>query len=166
MVEVTSCCFCRLVLVFTILYILHQSSVAESSLVYDVRSFGAKPNGVMDSTRAFLNAWAAACASNDSITISVPKGRYLLPSAMVFKGDKCKNTDITFRVDGTLMASSDYRVLRRTSNWLSFVRVTGISIVGGTLDAKGTSLWGCKLAGGSTDCPNGATVSDFTFIKK
>ncbi|KAB2607628.1 polygalacturonase-like [Pyrus ussuriensis x Pyrus communis] len=76
---------------------------------------------------------------------------------MVFKGDKCKNTRITFRVDGTLIASSDYPVLGRDSNWLSFVRVTGISIVGGTLDAKGTSLWACKLAGGSTDCPNGAT---------
>ncbi|KAB2607642.1 hypothetical protein D8674_010810 [Pyrus ussuriensis x Pyrus communis] len=60
MVEVTSCCFCRLVVVFTILYILHQSSVAESSLVYDVRGFGAKPNGVTDSTQAFLNAWGSS----------------------------------------------------------------------------------------------------------
>ncbi|VVA39941.1 PREDICTED: polygalacturonase [Prunus dulcis] len=57
----------------------------------------------------------------------VPKGRYLLRNAIVFK--------------------------------LSFEGVIGVSIIGGALDAKGTTLWACKLAG-STDCPNGgATVN-------
>ncbi|KAI5351302.1 hypothetical protein L3X38_004193 [Prunus dulcis] len=38
-----------------ILYILHQSCVADSTLIFNVLSFGAKPNGVIDSTQAFLD---------------------------------------------------------------------------------------------------------------
>ena len=42
--------------------------------------------------------------------------------------------------------------------------VTGVFIIGGALDAKGTALWACKLAG-RTDCPNGgATVSNLCFL--
>ncbi|CAB4286365.1 unnamed protein product [Prunus armeniaca] len=163
MAEVTTSCFSRVALL--ILYILHQSCVAKSTLIFNVLSFGAKPNGVIDSTQAFLDVWTAACASSDSTTIRVPKGRYLLGNAMVFKGDNCKSTNITFRIDGTLIASSDYRVLGQANNWLSFEGVTGVSIIGGALDAKGTSLWACKLAG-STDCPNGgATSLSFTNSK-
>ncbi|PQM34179.1 polygalacturonase-like [Prunus yedoensis var. nudiflora] len=156
MAEVTTSCFSRVALLM-ILYILHQPCVAESTLIFNVLSFGAKPNGVIDSTQAFLDVWTAACASSDSTTIRVPKGRYLLRNAMVFKGDNCKSTDITFRIDGTLIASSDYRILGQANNWLSFEGVTGVSIIRGALDAKGTSLWACKLAG-STDCPNGGAT--------
>ncbi|ONI21264.1 hypothetical protein PRUPE_2G056500 [Prunus persica] len=117
MAEVTSC-FSSVALLM-ILYILHQSCVAESTLIYNVLSFGAKPNGVIDSTQAFLDAWIAACASSDSTTIYA----------------------ITAKV------------------------VTGVFIIGGALDAKGTALWACKLAG-STDCPNGgATSLSFTNSK-
>ncbi|BFG37823.1 hypothetical protein CerSpe_240970 [Prunus speciosa] len=42
-------------------------------------------------------------------------------------------------------------------NWLSFEGVTGVSIIGGAREAKGTALWACKLAG-STDCPNGGAT--------
>ncbi|CAL2271552.1 unnamed protein product [Prunus armeniaca] len=108
--------------------------MAESTLVFNVLSFGAKPNGVIDSTQAFLDVWTAACASSDSTTIRVPKGRYLLHNAMVFNGDNCKSTDITFRIDGTLIASSDYRILGQANNWLSFEGVTGVSIIRSALD--------------------------------
>ncbi|CAB4316670.1 unnamed protein product [Prunus armeniaca] len=139
MAEVTRSCFSRVALL--ILYILHQSCVAKSTLIFNVLSFGAKPNGVIDSTQAFLDVWTAACASSDSTTIRVPKGRYLLPNAMVFK------------------------VLGQANNRLSFEGVTGVSIIGGALDTKGTSLWACKLAG-STDCPKGgATSLSFTNSK-
>ncbi|CAB4316197.1 unnamed protein product [Prunus armeniaca] len=158
MVNVTDCLYRVVVLMIL------QSLVAESAVIYNVLSFGAKPNGTTDSTQAFVDAWSAACASNDSSTISVPKGRYLLPSAIKFSGDKCKTLDITFQIDGTLIASSDYRILGQANNWLSFERVTGVSIIGGTLDAKGTALWACKLAA-STGCPNGATSLRFTNSK-
>ncbi|CAB4268630.1 unnamed protein product [Prunus armeniaca] len=121
MTEVTGC-FSSVALLM-ILYILHQSCVAESTLIYNVLSFGAKPNGVIDSTQAFLDAWTAACASSDSTTLYVPKGRYLLRNAMVFKGDNCKSTDVTFRIDGTLIASWDYQILGQAGNWHYYILV-------------------------------------------
>ncbi|KAE8715033.1 Polygalacturonase [Hibiscus syriacus] len=120
---------------------------------YNVLNFGAKPNGKTDSTKAFLMARQAACGSADSTLIYVPKGRYLLDS-MTFRGI-CKSPRITFRIDGTLVAPLDYRVLGKSTDWISFQGVNGVSIVGGALDAKGSSLWACKHS--HTNCPSGAT---------
>ncbi|KAB2631106.1 polygalacturonase-like [Pyrus ussuriensis x Pyrus communis] len=145
-----------------ILYVLHQLFVAESTLILNVLSFGDKPNGVTDSTQVFMDAWSAACASSDFSTIRVPKGRYLLPTAIVFKGDNYKSPGITLRIYGTLVASFDYRILDQADNWLSFKTVIGVSIIGGALDTKGTSLWACKLAR-STDCPSEATTQSLSF---
>ncbi|KAM3691246.1 hypothetical protein ACJW31_08G002200 [Castanea mollissima] len=105
---------------------------------YNVINFGAKPDGKTDSSPAFLNAWSTACASLDSSTINVPKGRYLIGS----------------------LAFKDYRVLGQASNWLSFEGVSGVTIIGGALDAKGSGLWACKAA--ATNCPSGATTLSFT----
>lgn len=127
---------------------------------YNVLRFRAKGNGVTDSTQAFTEAWAAACASAGSTTTYVRKGRYVLGS-LAFKGD-CKGWDITFRIDGTLVAPADYQVLGQANNWLGFEGVNGVSIIGGAIDAKGSSLWACNAAG--TNCPNGATVlHNFAF---
>jgi polygalacturonase len=142
-------------LLYTLFFIIYVSHTSHATIVYNVINFGAKPDGIKDSTPAFLNAWSAACASSDSSTINVPKGRYLLGS-LAFKGD-CKSSDITFRIDGTLVAPADYRVLGKASNWLSFEGVSGVNIIGGALDAKGSALWACKAAR-MINCPNGATV--------
>ncbi|KAH7514850.1 hypothetical protein FEM48_Zijuj11G0134100 [Ziziphus jujuba var. spinosa] len=141
-----------------ILCMLSLSSPATATTTYNVLSFGAKPNGLKDSTQAFLNAWSAACSSSDSTVIVVPKGRYLL-SSMSFKGD-CKSLHITFQIDGTLVAPADYRILGQFENWFSFEGVSRVSIVGGALDAKGPALWACKASG--KGCPSGATTLSFT----
>lgn len=137
-----------------ILIILNPSSSATQ--VYDVKSFGAKPDGLSDSTKAFLNGWAAACASTASSIIFVPKGRYLLHPA-VFSGRYCTSARITILINGTLVAPADYRILGKANNWLSFEGVSGVSILGGAFDAKGPALWACKAAG-NQHCPSGATV--------
>ena len=122
---------------------------------YNIISFGANPNGVIDSTKAFVRAWSAACATTTETEIQVPRGRYLL-GFIAFKGD-CKSPRITLKIAGKLVAPADYRILGQFENWLSFERVSGVSIIGGALDAKGPALWACKAAG--NDCPSGATVS-------
>ncbi|KAL6227862.1 hypothetical protein ACLB2K_001818 [Fragaria x ananassa] len=163
MTKLTSC---FAIVVFISLHILYQSSASgdqNSTSTYNVLKFGAKRNGVTDSTQAFLETWSAACGtSSDSSEIYVPKGRYLL-GAMAFKGD-C-NSHVTFRIDGTLVASPDYRVLGQANNWFSFERVSGVTIIGGALDAKGSALWACKLSTKTTSCPNGATTLSFTNSK-
>lgn len=42
---------------------------------FNVLSFGARPNGIVDSAPAFVKAWAEACGSTDATLIYVPKGR-------------------------------------------------------------------------------------------
>ncbi|KAK8315900.1 hypothetical protein V6Z12_A13G004700 [Gossypium hirsutum] len=146
--------------ILLILFFMLAINSTSALTKYNVLNFGAKPNGKTDSTKAFLMAWKAACASADSTIIYVPKGRYLLGS-MAFQGG-CKSPQIIFRIDGTLVAPQDYRVLGKSTDWLSFEGVNGVSILGGALDAKGPSLWACKAS--HSNCPSGATVlSYFTF---
>ncbi|XP_052173292.1 polygalacturonase-like [Diospyros lotus] len=128
--------------------------------INNVLDLGANPDGHTDSTAAFSAAWAAACASALPASVYVPPGRYLLPKAMKFAG-KCKNSAVTIRIDGTLLAPSDYNVIGSAGNWLLFDDVTGVSILGGVLDGQGAGLWACKASGKST-CPSGATTLGFT----
>ena len=81
-------------------------------VTYNVVNLGAKGDGLTDNTKAFLDAWAAACGSASPAAIYVPPGRYLLHNA-VFRG--CNNHAINFRFDATLMAPSDYHVMGLTS---------------------------------------------------
>ncbi|KAK9082819.1 hypothetical protein Scep_029290 [Stephania cephalantha] len=111
--------------------------------------------GRLDSRAAFLGAWSSACASNAAATILVPSGSYLL-TRVVFSG-QCKNS-VTFQIDGTLVAPTDYG----TENWITFDGVSGVTILGGTLDGQGAGLWACKNAGKT--CPIGATVGVATVF--
>ncbi|XVE97180.1 hypothetical protein REPUB_Repub02eG0289000 [Reevesia pubescens] len=144
------------------LFLFFNSSLA-ALLKLNVISYGAKPDGTTDSTKAFLAAWAQACASTEPATIYVPKGRFLLRN--VDFGGQCNNNAIAIRIDGTLVAPADYQILGNTDNWLSFQNVDGVSIYGGRLDAKGTGLWACKNSGKAKACPTGATSLSFSNSK-
>ncbi|KAL3567258.1 hypothetical protein D5086_029909 [Populus alba] len=121
---------------------------------FSVLSYGAKPDGKTDSTKAFAAAWAHACASTQPATISVPKGSFSLGQVR-FQGP-CKNRAILLRIDGTLVAPSDYKVIGNAKNWLIFEHVNGVAVSGGTLDGQGAGLWSCKNSG--KGCPRGATL--------
>ena len=142
-----------LLLLPALLFMVLQPYWATAEVTYNVVNLGAKGDGRTDSTKAFLNAWAAACASASPATIYTPPGRYLLRNT-VFRG--CNNHAITFKIDATLVAPSYYRVIGNAHNWLQFQEVTGVSIIGGVLDGQGTGLWACKKSG--KRCPSGATV--------
>ncbi|XP_024934572.2 polygalacturonase [Ziziphus jujuba] len=144
------------------LSMLNPSFAATTTTTYNVISFGAKPNGVTDSTKAFLNAWSAACASPTATVIQVPKGRYLL-QPLTFQGN-CKSPDISFQIDGTIVAPADYRILGRVDDWIGFEGVSGVSIIGGAIDGNGPALWDCKAKG--KDCPSGATALRFSDSSK
>ncbi|KAL2487683.1 Pectin lyase-like superfamily protein [Forsythia ovata] len=124
-------------------------------VTYNVLNFGAKPDGVTDSTAAFLKAWSAACGTPNPATIYVPQeGKYFLKNVQ-FRGP-CKNKAITIHIDSTLVAPSDYNVIGNNATWLLFDRVDGVSIRGGTLDGQGNGLWACKKS--SKNCPSGTTT--------
>lgn len=140
-----------------------SSLVLAANPTFSVQSYGAKSDGKSDCTKAFLSAWNAACAAPAPATIYVPTGRYMLRNA-IFGGGSCKNKAITIRIDGTLVAPSDYNIIGNSGSWLKFDRVTGVSINGGTLDGQGSKLYACKNSGKS--CPEGTTVSLHACILK
>lgn len=138
------------------LTLLVLAMMSSTRAVHNVLNHGAKPNGATDSTAAFLRAWAAACSSTRAALVYVPKGRYLL-RAVDFRGP-CKSR-IIFRVDGTLVAPSDYRVIGNSDYWIRFVQVDNIMYLGGSLDARGAGLWACRRSG--QNCPSGARVCHY-----
>ncbi|GAB4825772.1 hypothetical protein Ancab_008648 [Ancistrocladus abbreviatus] len=144
---------------FFIIFLYPTLSSANNN-IYNVANYGAKPDGKTDSSRAFSSAWAAACASATSTIIYVPSGSFLISSALVFSGRTCKSSSITFRIDGVLVAPSDYHILGNSGTWLSFESVNGVSISGGIVNGQGAELWACKASGKS--CPFGVTTLGFT----
>ncbi|CAN6461588.1 unnamed protein product [Victoria cruziana] len=128
---------------------------------YVVTSYGAKPDGVSDSSQAFLKAWKEACNSAGPSTVYVPAGKFLLPPVEL--SGPCRSRSITLRIDGTLVASADYRRHGETGYWLLFDSVEGVTVEGGTLDGRGAALWACKAAAGN--CPDGATSLYFNNAK-
>ncbi|XP_021774631.1 polygalacturonase-like [Chenopodium quinoa] len=128
---------------------------------YNVKSLGAKSDGKTDATKAFVKAWNEACNSLGKLKILVPKGRYLIQSAIKFDGRKCRSTTIDIDVKGSIVAPSDYQVLKDSAIWLSFEFVNGVTITGGKFDGKGADLWSCKMSG-KGGCPGGATTLAFS----
>lgn len=134
----------------TLFFFFFESSKAAYT---NVVSFGAKPDGKFDSTMPFLMAWSSACKSNGPATIYVPQGNFLLKQ-VTFWGP-CRNK-IDFRIDGTLVAPSDYWSLGNSGYWILFMKVNRLSVYGGTLDGRGAGYWRCRRAAKS--CPAGARV--------
>lgn len=132
------------------IYLFVQTSCADN---YNVISFGANPDGKIDSTLPFLKAWRLACSSPTESTIDVPNGRFLLTTT-TFKGP-CKSP-ITFRLNGSLVAPLDYRALRNSGYWILFTKVNRVSVIGGNIDANGAGYWACKKSG--KNCPVGTRV--------
>ncbi|EEF33274.1 Polygalacturonase precursor, putative [Ricinus communis] len=143
-----------------LLILLFTSSLATAAQ-YNVLSYGAKPDGRTDSTKAFLAAWTQACGSTKPPTIYVPSGKFFLKDLSF--GGPCKNNAILFRIDGTLVAPSDYKVIGNAGYWLYFQHVNGVTISGGILDGQGSGLWACKASG--KNCPSGATSLGFSNSK-
>ncbi|KAG7579289.1 Glycoside hydrolase family 28 [Arabidopsis thaliana x Arabidopsis arenosa] len=108
-------------------FLLMKSSTAANN--YNVVSFGAKPDGRTDSTKAFLGAWPAACRSAAAVTVTVPRGSFLLKP-------------VEFRQDRTLDArgasfwscrksgkSCPVGARSMTFNWANDVVVTGLTSI-------------------------------------
>ncbi|KAL6504134.1 hypothetical protein OROGR_026057 [Orobanche gracilis] len=133
---------------------LHQSS-ADTFNIVDLGAYG---DGTSDSAYALSEAWSAACASTNPSTVYIPSGRFLLGS-LHLKGP-CNNEAITVRIQGTLVAPSDYGwAAGNAGYWLLFEETDGVTVLGGTLDGRGTALWACKKKkNGKRNCPGGATT--------
>ncbi|KAJ4751380.1 Pectin lyase-like superfamily protein [Rhynchospora pubera] len=134
----------------SLLLILLSLSLAASNGAYNVIDFGAKPDGVSDNKKAFLDAWAKVCSSTQSASIYVPPGKFLVSEAH-FMGP-CKQNSVEIYIDGTIVAPSGYT---SAPKWILFQYIEGFSIFGGTLDGQGQSMWNCRTSG--SNCSEAST---------
>ncbi|KAK9282738.1 hypothetical protein L1049_010958 [Liquidambar formosana] len=122
------------------------SSPTSSPDTVNVDDFGAKGDG-RDDTKAFKNAWNAACSSELGAVIVVPKNKNYLLKPITFSGP-CKSA-ITMKIYGTIIASgnaSDYEKDRL--HWLVFNNIQNIKVEGGgTINGNGKIWWknSCKV---------------------
>ncbi|KAJ1395333.1 Pectin lyase fold/virulence factor [Sesbania bispinosa] len=108
--------------------------------IVNVISFGAKPDGVTDSTSAFMQAWQAVCKSPEQSRLYVPAGRFLV-SSMFFQGPCLAPNPVTIQVEGTVLASTDISEYEN-GDWLMFQKLNGLKLIGGgTFDGQGQSSW-------------------------
>ncbi|KAL9663670.1 hypothetical protein QQ045_019061 [Rhodiola kirilowii] len=120
----------------------------------DVTTYGATPDGKKDSTKAFLSVWKDVCSDESgAVTVLVPDGTYLI-KPVTFRGP-CKSS-IIFKITGTLVVPLNYKDLGNSGYWILFIKVSDISIYGGTLNARAERFWVCRESGKS--CPVGARV--------
>ncbi|KAH7670847.1 Polygalacturonase protein [Dioscorea alata] len=124
-------------------------SIAKREASYNIINYGAKPDGITDTAKPLLSAWAATCSSHQPASMYIPAGTFFVSTAL-FKGP-CNNTNIRILISGTLIAPSSYSA---TIQWLTFKYVQGVSIFGGTIDGRGQAYWACKTA--NRNCPSGA----------
>ncbi|CAN6453296.1 unnamed protein product [Victoria cruziana] len=116
------------------------SAVSQGASSYSVDDYGAKGDGRSDDTKAFNDAWAAACADSGSPTLSIPGKKYLV-GPLLFKGP-CKNTGpLAVNVQGTVMASTNLNLFTG-QEWVLFYMVNQLKLSGtGTFDGQGTTAW-------------------------
>ncbi|WOH15657.1 hypothetical protein DCAR_0935200 [Daucus carota subsp. sativus] len=139
-----------------IIFLVNSALAARVSI--NVLRLGARADGRTDVSKVFLRAWNSACASTRPAQIYVPRGRYLIRGPIVFSGHNCKHS-MFIRIQGTIVASTNYNLIATNGNWIKFENVNGLSISGGIIDAKGAALWNCKKSG--NNCPAGATSIGF-----
>ncbi|XP_042493971.1 polygalacturonase At1g48100-like [Macadamia integrifolia] len=114
---------------------------AGHSTVFNVVNFGAKGDGSTDDTKAFEDAWAAACKVVGS-TVIVPSKFVFLVGPISFSGPYCQQ-NIVFQLEGTIIAPTSPKAWSPgLYQWLLFTKLKGITIQGGgIIDGRGSVWW-------------------------
>ncbi|KAJ1416522.1 Pectin lyase fold/virulence factor [Sesbania bispinosa] len=119
----------------------HWRKLKAASSTFNVLDYGAKGDGHADDTKAFEDAWAAACKVEAS-TMIVPSGSVFLVKPISFSGPNCQ-PNIVFQLDGKIIAPTSAAAWGSgTLQWLEFTKLNKISIKGkGVIDGQGSVWW-------------------------
>ncbi|KAL2552472.1 Pectin lyase-like superfamily protein [Forsythia ovata] len=114
---------------------------ANSPTTFNVLRYGAKGDGIADDTKAFEEAWAAACGVEGS-TVVVPSGSVFLVKPVSFSGPNCQS-NIVFQLDGKIIAPKSSGAWGSgLLQWIEFTKLKGITIRGaGIIDGQGSVWW-------------------------
>ncbi|KAK4276320.1 hypothetical protein QN277_019282 [Acacia crassicarpa] len=119
-------------------FLLLASSVTAQRKIFNIGSYGGRPNG--DITQALTNAWKDACASIVPSLIAVPKANYNM-GVVLLKGP-CKAPSIELHVEGVIRAPSNVAQMKGASQWVQVAYVNAFTLSGnGVFDGQGPVAW-------------------------
>ncbi|KAF3338177.1 exopolygalacturonase-like protein [Carex littledalei] len=116
------------------------SAASGGSGVFDVTKYSASTSASASAnSKAFTDAFKAACAFKGQPTVSIPAGTYQL-GPVVFEGP-CIGSHITFDIKGTLVAIPDNSAFPGPA-WLEFDALHELVVQGGgIIDGQGKASW-------------------------
>ncbi|XP_025012845.2 polygalacturonase ADPG1-like [Ricinus communis] len=120
-------------------------SVAWSQRKYNVLSYGAVGNGIVDDTMAFMKAWNDTCKDSRRPVMVVPMGKTFLVYPVTLFGP-CNSSNLIVMILGTIIAPDHPNVWngRFHGTWLAFRYVNDLTVSGngvGVLDGRGHRWW-------------------------
>ncbi|KAH7533450.1 hypothetical protein FEM48_Zijuj04G0131800 [Ziziphus jujuba var. spinosa] len=125
--------------ILAILFFLLLASTISQATVFDVKTYGAKPNG--DITQALAKAWKDACAAQSPSKLVIPSGTYNLIEAKL--QGPCK-APIEVQIQGTLRAPAV--VTKASDSWVTIERLDRFTLNGGIFDGQGKNSYGKHCA--------------------
>ncbi|KAJ3683680.1 hypothetical protein LUZ60_013907 [Juncus effusus] len=135
----------RLTCLFSLIALITAQTVADSSDVFDVTKYSASCDATADvNSKAFADAWQAACKCAGNTTFLVPEGTFQL-GPVKFVGP-CTGATPKVQILGTLVAPSDVKAFTDPA-WIEFDSVHELVMEGsGVIDGQGQEAWGqdCK----------------------
>nr|GMD39258.1 exopolygalacturonase-like [Ipomoea batatas] len=130
--------------------------------LFNVLSYGARPDGRTDNKEAFLNAWKDACKWEGGAKMHIPRGVYMV-SSVLFTGT-CKGS-VTVRIQGIVRAPTNPSLFFGDT-WIGFRYIDGLVMEGGgTLDGQGASAWPYNDCNKNPHCPKLPASVRFDFVK-
>ncbi|XP_015881036.3 exopolygalacturonase [Ziziphus jujuba] len=125
--------------IFALSFLLLLASTVSQATVFDLNTYGAKPNA--DITQALANAWKDVCAATSPSKLVIPSGTYTLTEAKLL--GPCK-APIEVQIQGTLQAPAV--MTKASDNWVVIERLDGFTLNGGIFDGQGKSSYGKHCA--------------------
>ncbi|MGF2531633.1 glycosyl hydrolase family 28 protein, partial [Ralstonia pseudosolanacearum] len=142
----------------------HAGVIPSKATVFNILSFGGKPDGKTDNTQAFRDAWEAVCRfNNGKARLLIPKGTFLV-GQVIFHGP-CNNKDpIIVQLKGTVKATTDTSGWKE-AEWFAFEDIRGLVLNGGgVFDGQGEAVWGNNACSSSAKCASRSVNLKFRNI--
>ncbi|KAK4755723.1 hypothetical protein SAY87_009480 [Trapa incisa] len=131
------------------------------SKIYDVRKFGAVPDGKTDNRKAFLKTFNEACQYKGQSHVVIPKGTFLV-SIVEFVGP-CRGP-INFYLRGVIKAGAG--IGNGKGRWITFRHINRLTVTGGgTFDGQGETAWHHNDCSQNPNCPSLPISIRFDFVR-
>ncbi|KAH6833143.1 hypothetical protein C2S53_003007 [Perilla frutescens var. hirtella] len=151
---------CIAALIFTLPLISAFYVANANPVIFDIRSYGAKPN--QDISQALSKAWKDATASRNPSKIVIPAGKWMLSQAAL-KGPNLAPLELENQ--GIVQAYSNLNSMAdNQGQWITIDYVNYFTLSGGVFDGQGQQAWKMNDCNTNKNCPKLPLNLSFNFI--